>query len=184
MGTGSKIMPFDLTADYHVYAVEWEPLNEFRFFVDDTCIWRVNLSRSFNIGGVGPYTAPGQPWDQKFHLIINLAIGGGFFKGYGKRKSTIAIVQMTIFCCVSNTFSGWLTHQEADQWEHPILSVDYVRVYEMTPDTTPDTNPPPTENTDTENTETTSETTNTQEPTNTPTDSTATDGTSLPPFSN
>jgi beta-glucanase (GH16 family) len=59
----------DLTAEFHVYAVEWDP-EEIRFFVDD---------RRYH--SVRPGVLPGgAPWvfDHPFFLILNVAVGGSF----------------------------------------------------------------------------------------------------------
>jgi len=55
------------TADFHVYAMEWEK-NEIRSYVDG------NQYFSFKNSGEGHEA---WPFDQPFHLILNLAIGGG-----------------------------------------------------------------------------------------------------------
>jgi beta-glucanase (GH16 family) len=57
-------------SDFHVYAVEWEP-NEIRWYVDDHLYSTKNKWRTAN----APYPAP---FDQPFHLIMNLAVGGNF----------------------------------------------------------------------------------------------------------
>ncbi len=73
-------------ADWHLYAVEWEP-GEIRFYVDDvhtsTCDhwWSCSLTE----GGKGVIarkeaelnTWPA-PFDQPFYLVMNVAVGGNF----------------------------------------------------------------------------------------------------------
>lgn len=67
---------FDLPAgqtfsdDFHVFAVEWEP-DEFRWYVDDTLFYTKN--DWFTSGKDAPYPAP---FDQDFHLLMNVAVGG------------------------------------------------------------------------------------------------------------
>jgi beta-glucanase (GH16 family) len=73
-------------ADWHEYAVEWEP-GEIRFFVDavQTCTYRHwwSCSRLANDLGVeataeadlNPWPAP---FDQPFYLLMNVAVGGNF----------------------------------------------------------------------------------------------------------
>jgi len=97
---GMKSFPFEFSADFHVFVFEWE-LDEMRFYVDSTLTWSVNLNKMW-----GSYTAPRQPWDQRFHMIINLAIGGNFFNGM-----------------------PGLTAAEAAAWTQPTYTIDYVRVY-------------------------------------------------------
>jgi hypothetical protein len=68
------------------------------------------MKRSFYSGnGPNPYTKDGEPFNQNFVWILNIAIGGGFFP--------------------SGTF-GSLTVDEAKQWEKPTMEIDYVRVYQ------------------------------------------------------
>jgi beta-glucanase (GH16 family) len=106
--TGKISFPFDLTADFHVYALEWEE-KEIRTYVDDILLSTFDLDRNWYSGvGPNPYTKNLQPWDQKFHIIMNIAIGGGFFP--------------------ANEY-GTLTVQEAQRWAQPTMAVDYVRVY-------------------------------------------------------
>jgi len=159
--TGKIKFPIDFSADYHIFSVEWEE-NEMRFYVDDQKTWTVDTNRMWYSGtkGVNPYTANGQPWNKRFHMIMNLAIGGAFF----------------------DSSYGTLTKTEARNWQSPSLYVDYVRVYQKstavcgdgacTEDETssscpsdckdPDTT---TDNTETQEPTTPSETTN-SEPTN------------------
>jgi beta-glucanase (GH16 family) len=56
-----------LSADFHLYAVEWEP-NELRFYLDQ--INYVTFTRK-----QWPRNAP-WPFDHKFFIILNLAVGG------------------------------------------------------------------------------------------------------------
>src|SRR3954447_24815566 len=52
------------------------------FRVDDVEHFRADLNRNWYSGvGPNPYTANYQPWDQRFHLVLNVAVGGGFFGG-------------------------------------------------------------------------------------------------------
>ena len=73
-------------ADWHVYAVEWEP-GEIRFFVDGVHTstrdhwW--SCSRTVDGAGVVPRRAADiHPWpapfDQPFYLLMNVAVGGNF----------------------------------------------------------------------------------------------------------
>ncbi|CAH0119226.1 hypothetical protein PAE9249_01725 [Paenibacillus sp. CECT 9249] len=62
--------------DYHVYSIEWEP-GEIRWYVDGQLYSTQNdwYSRSLYQPANNTYPAP---FDQPFHLIMNLAIGGHF----------------------------------------------------------------------------------------------------------
>jgi beta-glucanase (GH16 family) len=73
-------------ADWHVYAVEWEP-GEIRFYVDGVHTstrdhwW--SCSRTVDGAGVLPKRAADiHPWpapfDQPFYLLMNVAVGGNF----------------------------------------------------------------------------------------------------------
>jgi beta-glucanase (GH16 family) len=55
-------------SDFHVYALEWE-VTEYRVYVDD------NLYFTFKNEGTG-YKA--WPFDKRFHLLLNVAVGGNW----------------------------------------------------------------------------------------------------------
>ncbi len=83
----------DFYSEFHVYALEWRP-DELRFFIDDTevMVFRNDGSRDFATW----------PFDQRFHLIANIAVGG-----------------------------NWGGIQGVDISAFPAsLEIDYVRVYE------------------------------------------------------
>jgi len=109
-GSGPQVMNFDMAADFHLYSAIWTP-TEIQFLVDNRVYSTQTLQRSFWSGtGTNPYTASGQPFDQYFYLIINLAIGGGFF---GQNANS-------------------LTPQQAQAWASAKFYIDYVRVYQLT----------------------------------------------------
>ena len=58
----------DCYSDFHNYILEWEP-SELRFYVDS------KLYHTFKNEGTGFQT---WPFDQRFHLILNVAVGGTF----------------------------------------------------------------------------------------------------------
>lgn len=60
----------DFTTDYHVYAVEWEP-KEIRWYVDGRYYGSIHDWHSAS----APFPAP---FDQKFFLILNYAVGGAW----------------------------------------------------------------------------------------------------------
>lgn len=64
-----KIMVPDCQDAFHIYAVEWEE-NEIRFFVDDKMYHQVNRKPQDDFHG--------WPFDQPFHLIMNIAVGGNW----------------------------------------------------------------------------------------------------------
>ena len=60
----------DVTEDFHTYAIEWDA-NEIRWYFDDTLYAMQNSWFST----AAPFPAP---FDQPFHIILNLAVGGNF----------------------------------------------------------------------------------------------------------
>jgi len=118
-GSGAQTMSFDMTADFHLYSAIWTP-ESIQFLIDNRVYYTQSLQRSFWSGrGNNPYTANGQPFDQYFYAIINLAVGGGFF---GANANS-------------------LTPAMAAQWKSSSLVIDYVRVYQLSG--TPSNNPTP-----------------------------------------
>ena len=59
-----------LMLGFHVFAVEWER-ESFRWFVDGV---QVQEQKEWSSSG-GPFPAP---FDQKYFLVLNLAVSGGF----------------------------------------------------------------------------------------------------------
>jgi beta-glucanase (GH16 family) len=118
-GSGPITFPFSFSDAFHTFAVEWE-MDEVRWYVDDTMYHKMNLVRSFYSGvGPNPYTANRQPFEQRFHILLNLAIGGGFFP--------------------AGTY-GTLSAQDAQQWVNPTYQIDFIRVYQRQSNAT--TSPP------------------------------------------
>ena len=64
----NKLKVMDCYSNFHVYTLEWEA-SEYRIFVDD------QLYFTFKNEGAG-YKV--WPFDQKFHLLLNLAVGGNW----------------------------------------------------------------------------------------------------------
>lgn len=63
-------------ADFHTYALEWEP-NEMRWYVDGKLFSVKSDWYSRGIGQHDNYSYPA-PFDEPFHLLLNLAVGGNF----------------------------------------------------------------------------------------------------------
>lgn len=55
--------------EFHVFALEWDP-NEIRWYVDDTLYHSTHTWES--VGHAFP-----APFDQRFYLLLNVAVGGG-----------------------------------------------------------------------------------------------------------
>ncbi|NUT32032.1 MAG: family 16 glycosylhydrolase [Hamadaea sp.] len=62
------VWPIDLSADFHVYAVEWDSKG-MRFFVDSALVF--TASKETVEATRGPWV-----YDHPFYLILNLAVGG------------------------------------------------------------------------------------------------------------
>jgi beta-glucanase (GH16 family) len=116
-GSGSVTMGTDLSRSYNLYAVEWEK-DEIRWYFNNRMYYKTSLVRSFYSGrGTNPYTTNRQPFDQRFNIVINLAVGGNFFNAEKY---------------------GAFAPEDARQWESNTFDIDYIRVYE--PSTTPPVN--------------------------------------------
>ncbi len=81
-GTSYKASHFKPTEQFHVYALEWEE-GEIRWYIDACALCHSNSTRL--VQSV-PYlrTESGNnhqgaaPFDQSFHLLLNLAVGGNW----------------------------------------------------------------------------------------------------------
>ncbi len=69
-GTTYDLPQGDFSTDFHRFAFEWEP-KEMRWYVDDQLFQTLNKWDS----AAAPFPAP---FDQPFHLVFNIAVGGGF----------------------------------------------------------------------------------------------------------
>ncbi|PSC75318.1 Glucan endo-1,3-beta-glucosidase A1 [Micractinium conductrix] len=108
----------DLSAAMHDYALEWSadgagrPLR-MRWLVDGVQFHEQALNTSWSAGAASPYTQDGQPWDRRFHLVLNLAVGGGFFP--------------------TSQYGVWNTHAQWDAtsagWARPRMEVEHVKVW-------------------------------------------------------
>lgn len=88
---------------FHTYAIEWYE-DRMEWFVNGVKYQTLTKDQWYSDGAPDSDTAP---FDQEFHLIINVAVGGGFFNGTGQDPANLP----------DSAFP-----QE--------LEVDYVRVYE------------------------------------------------------
>ncbi|MCG8650635.1 MAG: methionine-R-sulfoxide reductase [Pirellulales bacterium] len=69
-GEEYKLPQGDFSDGFHVFAIEWEA-GEIRWYVDGQQVQKQNTWNS--AGGKFP-----APFDQRFHLLLNLAVGGEF----------------------------------------------------------------------------------------------------------
>jgi len=127
----------DFSADFHTYGVEWLP-NVMNFFVDGEYIgnisppsggfWELGQFSGDNIWKNGGFMAP---FDKRFHLIINVAVGGNFFpdgcvnQPFNKPWSSSSWPQMRPFW---EKRSEWLPTWNAGT-EQNAMAIDYIRVY-------------------------------------------------------
>mmetsp|Transcript_12605 Transcript_12605/g.46046 ORF Transcript_12605/g.46046 Transcript_12605/m.46046 type:complete len:408 (+) Transcript_12605:235-1458(+) len=100
--------------DFHSFTLEWEP-KQIRWYADGQLFFSKSLDDDFTSSSAPctPYSEKGQPFDQHFYLILNLAVGGAFFPGnlYG-------------------TFSSQADYDTAvEQWTKATLEIDYVRAW-------------------------------------------------------
>ena len=82
-----KLPDGSTVADWHVYAVEWEP-GEIRFYVDGVHTstrdhwWSCSKKTKAGAGREAKSAADLNPWpapfDQPFYLLMNVAVGGNF----------------------------------------------------------------------------------------------------------
>ncbi len=71
---GGTVGGADYSQDFHVYAVEWEP-DQIRWSVDGQP-YRTLSNSAWNSASAP--SNPRAPFDQQFHLLLNLAVGGNF----------------------------------------------------------------------------------------------------------
>ncbi len=88
---------------FHTYAIEWYP-DRIEWYVDGVKYQTLTQDEWYSAAAPGD---PNAPFDQDFHLIINVAVNGGFFNGTGQD-------------------AGNLSNDAFPQ----VLEVDYVRVYQ------------------------------------------------------
>ncbi|GEN98559.1 beta-glucanase [Novosphingobium sediminis] len=75
---GNEVHKPAVLAGFHTYAIEWQPDQIIWQFDGETYAVR-KQSDWFTSGS----TSPGAPFDQPFHLILNLAFGGGLAESRG-----------------------------------------------------------------------------------------------------
>jgi beta-glucanase (GH16 family) len=78
----------DFSADYHIYSIEWEP-TIMRWYVDGV-LYSTKTSW-WSSGGVYP-----APFNQQFHILLNLAVGGTYTGIYDWRDVTTNMPQQML----------------------------------------------------------------------------------------
>ena len=78
----------DFSADYHIYSIEWEP-DVIRWYVDS--ILYSTKTSWWSSGGEYP-----APFNQRFHIILNLAVGGTYTGIYDWRDVTTDLPQQML----------------------------------------------------------------------------------------
>lgn len=66
----------ETTADWHTYAIEWEP-GEIRWYVDGERYQTQNNWYCQGVNTADKYSFPA-PFDQNFYIIMNMAVGGNY----------------------------------------------------------------------------------------------------------
>lgn len=98
---GGKVAVPQATADYHIYAIEWTP-EAIHWYVDGQQYYTF-LNERLEDDSAGPAE---WPFDQPFHLLLNIAVGGDW---------------------------GGAQGVASDIWPQQ-MRVDYVRVFQKTED--------------------------------------------------
>ncbi len=107
-GTSYKASNFKPAEQFHLYALEWEQ-GEIRWYVDDvhyaTQTQQGWYSQFLATDGVSQQARGAAPFDQPFHLLLNLAVGGNWPENVNEKGV------------------------DFDNWPRQMV-VDYVRVYQ------------------------------------------------------
>lgn len=131
-------------SDFHTYRMEWTP-EYIRFIVDNSTIGTVKAGKGFwqrgNFSSSGlpdPWIKGTQmaPFDQEFHIIINMAVGGtGFFsdttvnKGYKKPWSNKS--PKTAARDFWKAKKNWLQSWNYNRNDDADFQIDYIRVWAL-----------------------------------------------------
>ncbi|PHR92198.1 MAG: glucan endo-1,3-beta-D-glucosidase [Robiginitomaculum sp.] len=104
----TSINPLDA---YHTYTIEWSA-GEIKWFADDELYAR-QTHEGWYSAGVQAQGRPFAPFDQRFHLILNVAIGGGLAEGRnagGVNKEgfpkTMFVDWVRVYECASDRETG------------------------------------------------------------------------------
>ncbi len=103
--TGTNYVPAKkVWEEYHTYAVEWED-GEIRWYVDSKHFATQTKKGWYTKGS----SVEGAPFDQKFHMILNLAVGGNW-PGNPNANTTfpqeMTVEFVKVYNCAVNTTTG------------------------------------------------------------------------------
>jgi len=93
----------DFAEDFHIYVLEWHA-DRLVWYVDGVEIQTITKDQWHSTAAPESDTAP---FDQDFHLLINVAVNGGFFNGTGQNADNLP-----------------------DESFPQLFQVDYIRVYQ------------------------------------------------------
>ncbi len=68
--------------DFHIFAAEWAP-DHIQWYVDGDLVYKVDKA-DWHTATIPKSENPSAPFDQGFHLILNLAVGGNLPDGEGR----------------------------------------------------------------------------------------------------
>ncbi|KAH7641348.1 glucan endo-1,3-beta-glucosidase [Dermatophagoides farinae] len=109
MTSGVKNFSIDLSKSFHSYTLDWTS-KQLLWLLDDQPYYSVNLDRMMccNDSNIkSPYNKKGQPFDQPFFLILNVAVGGTFFGP-----------------------PPYVTPEQAKYWRKNTMEIDYIRIFQ------------------------------------------------------
>lgn len=90
--------------EYHTYTIEWEE-GEIRWYVDSKHYLTENKKGWYTKGS----TEANAPFDQKFHMLLNIAVGGGW-PGNPDSKTTfpqeMTVESVKVYRCTVNATTG------------------------------------------------------------------------------
>lgn len=98
------IPPKNVWEEYHTYAIEWEE-GEIRWYVDNKHFQTENKKGWFTKGS----TNENAPFDQKFHMLLNLAVGGnwpGNPDGTTTMPQEMTVDFVKVYRCPANPTTG------------------------------------------------------------------------------
>jgi beta-glucanase (GH16 family) len=134
----NQIPGFD--EDFHTYKLYWTP-EKFQFFLDDKSIGTIKVGKGFwergNFNSSGfpnlwQNASINAPFDQEFHIILNLAVGGnGFFSDSYRNEKPWKNTSPNSMRDFWNNRKSWLPTWNYGVDDSADFVVDYVRVWAL-----------------------------------------------------